>query len=384
VQPSSKPLVPPRKLLDGLIRDLETQARAIASQPCLSTRQKRDRYLEHVKKFSAAWLVWLFAQRKSTARMAGRTIDRAIDQILTAVTHTASLSSVLVPPYVVPLGLTADGNIAPPEYPDRLAEMNRARHLVEFPPAHWEDQRQEAVRWGDRDPARWGDEPPPVDDPRPMAERMAEWEGQVADYVRQEALGRKAAREIYRPHGVFEQAMPSNTPLDRISFRSEAEYIERTLRHDLMSIRERLLLDHARLGSKGQPMMDSSKAPQRPRRGERHGSTRRGRPLQRKRTAAQTRRSKQVHDECDPALNFLGWTAHEWADKTDGEVGHSAIDRLFNGETIRMRAPNRRALFQVMEQELTKHNRRDLLMTSPRWAGELHPVHPPAPLPQKT
>ena len=40
-----------------------------------------------------------------------------IDQILEAVTHTASLAKVSVPSGIVPLGLsTPDGTIAPPEY----------------------------------------------------------------------------------------------------------------------------------------------------------------------------------------------------------------------------------------------------------------------------
>jgi hypothetical protein len=354
-----------------LCRGLKAEADVIASQAPLSTRQKLDRYLEHVKRFDAAWLVRLAPRSKSTPRAIARDrIYAGISQILAVITHTASFSLVVVPPGVVPLGLTADGNIAPPEYPDRPSEMKRARHLVEFPPAAWEDQRAEALRWGDRDSARWGDEPPAVADPRPMAERLAEWEGQVAECARQDAPRRKAAEEIYRPHGLFERALPPDVPLDRISFRSEAQYIEITLRHDLVSCAERLLLDDTPVVSEGETGPKSPDAPRRSRGGERKAPMKRGRPLNQKRPAAQIRRSRDVHAECDPALEFLGWSAHDWADRTMGKVKHSAIDRILSGETIHMRRSTRWNLLKVMEEELTKHGRKDLLMTSPRWTGD--------------
>jgi hypothetical protein len=360
-----KPLVPPRDLFEQLREDLKMEAETIATQAHLSTRQKLERYLEDLKRFDAAWLLRL-ARRKSATRTPARDgIDATIAQILAAVTHTASFSLVVVPEGVVPLGLTTDGDIAPPEYPDRPAEIKRARHLVEFPPASWEDQRQEALRWGDRDPARWGDEPPPADDPRPMRETLAEWERQVMECARQDAPRRKAAEEIYRAHGVFERAMPPNTLLDRICFRSEKKYIKRTLRHDLISHAERWLLDDAPVTNEV-----SMKAPSSSRSGERTAVKKPGRPLQRKRTSAQMRRSREVHAECDPALRFLGWSAHNWADRTGGEVKHSAIDRILNGRTERMRSSTRQALFRAMQEALAKQYRLDLLMTSPRWTRE--------------
>jgi hypothetical protein len=367
---AAKPLVPPRDLFDQLREDLKTEADSIAREGHLSLRQKLDRYLEHLKRFDAAWLLRL-ARRKSAAGTAARDrIDAAIAGILAAVTHTASFSLVSVPPGVVPLGLTPDGDIEPIEYPDLPAEMKAARHLVEFPPAAFEGQRKEALRRGDRDQVRCGDEPAPADDPRPMPERLAEWEKQVKECVRQDAPRRKAAEEIYRPHGVFEQAMPANTLTDRICFRSERKFIERTLRHDLMSRAERLLLD-VRVTNKGRQIPMSTKAPSSSSRGERTAPIKLGRPLQGKRPAPRIRRSREVHAECDAAMQFLGWSAHNWADRTNGCVKHSAIDRLLNGRTKRMRRLSRRALFDVMKEELTRRGRLDLLMTSPRWTGEL-------------
>jgi hypothetical protein len=364
-----EPFVPPRNLFDQLYRGLKTEAESIAKQAYLSTRQKLDRYLEHVKKFDAAWLVQL-APRKTTSRAAARNwIYAAVTQIPVAVTHTRSLALVSVPPGVVPLGLTADGNIAPSEYPDRPSEMKVARHLVEFPPAPWEDQRDEALRWGDRDPARWGDEIPPVDDPRPIDERIAEWTGRVAERAREDAPRRKAAEEIYRPHGIFEQALPLDVLLDRVSFRSEAEYIESTLRHDLMSHAERLLLDYEAVVRESGAVLKSSDAPRSMRKSERTYPMHRGRPLHSKRSAAQIRRGREVYAECNPALQFLGWSAHDWADRTKGEVTHSTIDRIMNGRTGRMQNSTRQALHRVMEEELHKKDRMDLLMKSSRWTG---------------
>jgi hypothetical protein len=359
-----KPLIPPRDLFHQLRNDLQTEADSIATQGYLSARQELDRYLRHVKKFAASWLTRL-ARRKSFDRGA---IYAVIDEIQAAVTDTASLSAVTVPPGVVPLGLAADGNIAPIEYPDRPAEMKPARHLAEFPPAAWEDQRQEALQWGDRDPARWGKESRPGDDPRLMSERLAEWERQVAECVRQDAPRRKVAEEIYRPHGVFEQAMPPNTILDRVCFRSEREYIDRTLRHHLMSCAERLLLDEAPVASERRQIQVPAKTFRRSVRG---APIKLGRPLKHKRSKAQIRRSREVHAECDPARQLLGWSPHDWANATKGQVSNSTIDRIMNGQSRRMQPSTRGALFDAMKEELKKHNRLDLLMTSPRWMGEL-------------
>jgi hypothetical protein len=365
---AAKPLVPPRDLFDQLREDLKTEADSIAKEGHLSLRQKLDRYLKHLKRFDAAWLLRL-TRRKSAAGTAVRDrIDAAIVGILAAVTHTASFSLVSVPPGVVPLGLTPDGEIEPIEYPDLPAEMKAARHLVEFPPAPWEDQRQEALRWGERDPARWGEGSPPADDPRPMAERLAEWEKQVAECVRHDAPRRKAAEEIYQPHGVLEQAMPQNTLLHRICFRFEREYIERTLRHDLMSHAKRLLLHEAAAGNKGRQIPVSTKKSHSSGRRGRSAPAQFGRPLQRKRSAAQIRRSKEVHAECGPAIRLLGWSAHDWANRTNGSVSHTTVDRIFNGRTKRPQPSTRRALLDAMKEELQKRGRLDLLMNSPRWA----------------
>jgi hypothetical protein len=357
-----KPLVPPRDLFDQLQQDLKTEVDAIAKQPRLSVRQKLDRYLKALKRFDAAWLARL-ARRKSRATTTARDeVSGAIEQILAAVTHAESLSLVHVPPDVVPLGITTDGEIAPLEYPDRPAKRKTARHLVEFPPAGWEDQRAEALRWGDHDPARWGDERP-ADDPRPMAERLAEWEKQVAECVRQDAPRRKAAEEIYGPHGLFEQAMPPATLLDRISFRSEREYIERTLRHDLMSCAERLLLGDAP-ANKGR-QIPMARALSSPSVVERINSGKRGRSGQRRRSNDRIRRSQEVHAECDEALRSLRWSAHDWADKS--KVSHSTIDRIMNGRTKIIRSSTSGALYEAMKEGLEKLKRTDLLMKSPRW-----------------
>jgi hypothetical protein len=365
---AAKPLVPPRDLFDQLREDLKTEADSIAKEGHLSLRQKLDRYLEHLKRFDAAWLLRL-PRRKSAAGTAARDrIDAAIAGILAAVTHTASFSLVSVPPGVVPLGLTPEGDIEPIEYPDRPAQMKAARHLVEFAPAVFEGQRKEALRRGDRDPLRSGDEPPPADDPRPMPERLAEWEKQVKECVRQDAPRRKAAEEIYRPHGLYEQAMAPNTLLDRIQFRHEAKYIERNLRHDLMSRAERLLLDDVRVTNEGRQIPMSPKAPSSSSRGERTAPIKLGRPLQRKWSAAQIRRSREVHAECDAAIQFLGWSAHDWANRTNGSVSHTTVDRIFNGRTKRPQPSTRRALLDAMKEELQKRGRLDLLMNSPRWA----------------
>lgn len=292
--------------------------------------------------------------------------------LVRAVTYTESLSKVPVPPQGVTLaGITPEGVIAPPEYPDRPTEMRPASHLVEFPPAAWEDQRAEALRWGDRDPARWGDDPPPKS-PRPMAERLAGWEREVAAVAKQYAQNRKATEEIYQPHGIFEQAMPARAQLDRIAFRSEVQYIESALRHHLAWVAERLLLDHP-VAARKQAVLRPRKARVRSE-GEPEPQGR-GLPIQRERSRAQTRRSSELHQECDPALQFLGWSPHNWADQTDGEVGHSAVDRILSGHTASMRESTRSHLFKAMKEALRTHNRLDLLMKSPRWAGKTAGPH---------
>jgi hypothetical protein len=229
----------------------------MARKPYLSLRQKLERLLKHVKAFDRKWLDCLAPARESTQRQAAREmIYEALHNIVGAVTHTESLARVSIPPDVKPLGLTVEGEIVPPEYPDRPVYVSQPRHLIEYPPIAWQDQREEALRWGDRDPARWGDEPPPVD-PRPMGERLDEWEEEIVDTVQQEAPARLAAEEIYRAHGIFEEAMPENANLDRIQFRMEGEWIERALRHDLMSHAERILLDYPEKLEITQPARDT-------------------------------------------------------------------------------------------------------------------------------
>jgi hypothetical protein len=362
-----KPLLPPRELFDQLREDLKTEADDIAAQPHLSTRQKLDRYLKLLQEFDAAWLIRL-VRRGSAARTTSRDgIATAIAEILAAVTHSASLALVSVPKGVLPLGLTPDGNIAPLEYPDLPAKMKPARHLVEFPPARWEDQRGEALRWGDRDSARWGDEPVSADEARPMAERLEDWERQVAECVRREALARRAAEEIYRPHGLFEQAMPPNTLQDRVLFRWDGKYIERTLRHDLIIRAAGLLLNVMRTSTEGRQIPTSTRSLSRPVGVERINAVNRGRPSQRRRTNDRTRRSRELHVECDEALRSLGWSAHDWADKA--KVSHTAIDRIMNGRTNRIRPSTRKALLEAMKEELEKRKLPHLLMKSHRWSG---------------
>jgi hypothetical protein len=363
---AGKLLVPPRELFDPLRQDLKTESDAIAALRYLSTRQKLDRYLEHVKRFAAAWLVRLVLRKSANPTDARASIDTAVAQILEAVTHTGSLSTVSVPKGVYPLGLTADGNITPPEYPDRPAEPKPARHLVEFPPPAWEDQREEALLWGDRDPARWGDGPAPADDCRLMAERLAEWEMQVAEYLRRYARSRKAAEEIYRPHSLFEQGLPPNTLQDRILFRWDAKYIERTLRHDLMMRAEQLLLHDALIPNDGQQIPTTSKVASTSRK-ESIDRVKDRRPGQRQRANDRVRRSQEVHTECDGARHALNWSPHDWADKA--KVSHSAIDRIMNGRTNRIRLSTRRALFDAIKKGLEDLKRLDLLMKSSRWTG---------------
>ena len=353
--------IPPEDLFDQLRQDLAAEVSAIAKlRPTPSPKQKLSRYLEHVKKFNAKWLARSAPPRESTVRTAARdAIGGTMAVILRAVTHTESLSEVVVPSDVSLVGITPDGKMAPPEYPDVPVEPSFPRHLIEFPPSVWEDQREEARRWGDRDPARWGDDPRPVDE-RPMARRLAEWEAEVAAIARQNARSRKLTEEVYQPHGVFEQAMPPNTTQDRIAFRSEGEYIERSLRHNLLHVAESLNLEYSL--SVGTPFAlqspktrASAKAPTK--------AKLQGRPMRRKRTRAQIQRSHELHSACDEALKALGWSAHDWADKTAGKVGKTAVDRILNGRTLRMRQTTAVALRDAMRKALEDTKRPELLMS---------------------
>jgi hypothetical protein len=200
-----------------------------------------------------------------------------------------------------------------------------------------------------------------------MAERLAEWEKQAAECERQDAPKRKLAEELHRPHGLFEQALPSNALQERILFRWDGKYIERALRHDLMIRAEHMFRDTAAVANKAPKPPTSTKLTGSSHEGEYLDPVKQGRPISRKRTGDQLRRSREVHSECDPALDFLGWSGHDWADRTHGRVSRSAVDRILNGETKRMRPSTRSALFGVMKKELESHGRLDLLMTSPRW-----------------
>jgi hypothetical protein len=357
--------IPPEDLFDQLRQDLAAEGSAIAKLRLTpSPKQKLNRYLEYVKKFDAKWLARLAPPRESIAQPAARdAIGGTMAVILRAVTHTESLSEVVVPSDVSLVGITPDGKMAPPEYPDVPVEPSFPRHLIEFPPSVWEDQREEARRWGDRDPARWGDDPPPADE-RPMARRLAEWEAEVAAIARQNARSRKLTEEVYQPHGVFEQAMPPNTTQDRIAFRYEGEYIARILRHDLLHVAEGLILEY-QVAVGAQSIQQSSKT--RALANATPKPIRRGRPNRRKRSPAQLRRSREVHAECDPALDFLGWSAPDWADSTCGRVSPSAVVRIMNGETVYIRSSTAAHLRDALKEALAARGRLDLLMNSPRW-----------------
>jgi hypothetical protein len=89
---------------------------------------------------------------------------------------------------------------------------------------------------------------------------------------------------------------------------------------------------------------------------------------------AKRTRSAEVHAECDSALECLGWSQHDWADQTLGKVSRSAVDRIFSGETRRIRAATRRELVDALEAGLKERGRLDLLMRSSRWADPLERV----------
>jgi hypothetical protein len=334
-----EPFEPPAELFDQLSKDLKAEAHAIEREPRTSERAKLQLYLKKLEDFATSWLERIAPPRDQTARRQARQIfQTTIPRIVKAITAREALRPIKLPRGGVGPIVHEAGQMKPaePDYPDRP-----------FP------------------------ETP---------EKLAQWKRQVARLQRVEAPRAKAAEEIqFRPYGLFERALAPERLQEAISFRPSIGWTEEQLGRHLTWRMEQLLLEYeVKIRSTIQP--ESPGDPNKENRAAAHAGvrTRRKQLTADERASLRAKRSAEIHNDCDPALDFLDWTAHDWANAA--RVDPSTVIRLLNGRRRWLQFGTRQKLYSAMKKELDKRGRMDLLMKTPRWTVDLQPVHriPPA------
>jgi hypothetical protein len=316
------------ELFEQLRVDLKPEVQAIAKEPWLSMRQKQQRYLRHIKKYDAARLNLQKPPLESTDRAAARMqICQSIEEILEEGGSTRSLSLVPEPPPgVSTLGITVDGAIADPEFPDR----------------------------------------PPGDDP----ERLAEWNQRIDECARRYAEQYEITEPIQRSHGVFENAMPPDS-LDRLIFRIplEQQWMRETRRNALVVEAEKLIrkypvelplelanaecrvrptaLVRSRRSNRSITMMADELPPEAPRKAETVTTA----------ISPERQRGQRQRTLIDPMLRTLGWSFITWANATaEHNHGHAmaytTIRRYMNGTTAHLQNDSDRILRVTLQKAL--------------------------------